>query len=216
MKKIYLFLLLLSSATAFAQKPEIRINANAGYAFPDSFDSYYSNTSYYSGRTDGSFQWGVGLEYVLPQKVGVELSYTRQDTKAPTTYADGTIFGLGVQTREFDVAFNYVMLGVTKYFPVNPTVEPYFGMQGGVAIVDVSNPVNANGGSVSRFGWAIKGGSNFWVAPKVGIKLQAGLNSVTQAAGGGLYFGTGGVGTGVSTYSTIYQFALGAGLVFKI
>ena len=34
--------------------------------------------------------------------------------------------------------------------------------------------------------------------------------------GGGLYFGTGGAGAGVSTYSSYYQFNLGGGLVFKL
>lgn len=215
MKKISLALLLaFCSVQAFSQKkPDIRINANANYAFADSFDSYYSNTSYYSGRSDGSFQWGLGLEYKLPNNVGIDLSYTRQDTKAPTTFQDGPI---SLTTREFDVAFNYIMLGGTAYFPVNETVEPYAGIQGGVAIVDISNPYNGNSGITTRFGWAIKGGSNFWVSPKVGLKLQVGLNSVSQAAGGGIYFGTAGAGTALGVYSTIYQFSIGSGLVFKI
>ncbi len=33
---------------------------------------------------------------------------------------------------------------------------------------------------------------------------------------GGFYFGTGGVGAGVSSYSTMYQFGVGGGLVFKL
>jgi len=40
--------------------------------------------------------------------------------------------------------------------------------------------------------------------------------SIAQGAGGGLYFGTGGVGAGVSTYSSMYQFQLGGGLTFKL
>jgi hypothetical protein len=42
------------------------------------------------------------------------------------------------------------------------------------------------------------------------------LLSAVQAVGGGLYFGTGGAGAGVSGFSTFYQFSLGGGLVFKI
>ena len=55
---------------------------------------------------------------------------------------------------------------------------------------------------------------NFWASEKIGIKLQAQLLSVAQATGGGLYFG-GGAGVAVSSYSTIYQFGLGGGLVFR-
>jgi hypothetical protein len=39
--------------------------------------------------------------------------------------------------------------------------------------------------------------------------------SAVQSAGGGLYFGTGGGGAGVSTYSSMYQFGLGGGLAFQ-
>lgn len=49
-----------------------------------------------------------------------------------------------------------------------------------------------------------------------GIRLQAQLLSPVQAAGGGFYFGTGGSGIGVSTYSSIYQFNLGGSLVFRL
>jgi hypothetical protein len=37
-----------------------------------------------------------------------------------------------------------------------------------------------------------------------------------QGAGGGLYFGTGGAGAGVSTYSSMLQFGLGGGLTFAL
>ena len=53
-------------------------------------------------------------------------------------------------------------------------------------------------------------------AIKVAIKLQGQLMSAVQSAGGGLYFGTGGAGAGVSTYSSMYQFGLGGGLVISL
>jgi len=51
---------------------------------------------------------------------------------------------------------------------------------------------------------------------KIGLKLTASLLSAVQGAGGGLYFGTGGAGAGVSTYSSMYQFALGGNLVIQL
>ncbi len=55
-----------------------------------------------------------------------------------------------------------------------------------------------------------------WVKEKVGIKLQAQLLSAVQSVGGGFYFGTGGSGGAVMAQSSMYQFELGGGLVFKM
>ena len=38
----------------------------------------------------------------------------------------------------------------------------------------------------------------------------------SQGFGGGAYFGTGGAGFALSSYSSIYQFGLGGGLTFKL
>jgi hypothetical protein len=46
----------------------------------------------------------------------------------------------------------------------------------------------------------------------VGLKIYAQLNTVVGGVGGGFYFGTGGSGAGVSTYSSMVQFGLGGGL----
>jgi len=40
--------------------------------------------------------------------------------------------------------------------------------------------------------------------------------SAVQSFGGGLYFGTGGAGAGVTGYSTMYQWVLGGGLTYKL
>jgi hypothetical protein len=86
----------------------------------------------------------------------------------------------------------------------------------GVAISDIDNPENGNSSSATKFAWGLRLGANIWATEKVGVKLQAQLFSAVQSAGGGFYFGTGGSGVGLSTYSTIYQFGLGGGLTFKL
>jgi len=42
------------------------------------------------------------------------------------------------------------------------------------------------------------------------------LLSAVQAIGGGVFFGTGGAGAGISALTTFYQFNIGGGLVFNI
>ena len=70
--------------------------------------------------------------------------------------------------------------------------------------------------SATKFAWGLRIGGVIWASEKVGVRLQAQLLSAVQSMGGGFYFGTGGAGAGVTSYSTIYQFGLGGGLVFKV
>jgi len=86
----------------------------------------------------------------------------------------------------------------------------------GMAIVDARSPETGYSASATKFAWGARLGCNIWATNRVGLKLQTQFMSIVQAAGGSLYFGSGGVGTGLSTYSTIYQFGLGGGLTFKL
>lgn len=191
--------------------PHLRINGYTFYAFDDKVDSYYSNTEYFNGTVKGGFQWGGGLEYMMIPSQSIELTYLRLDTEAPMEYYDNRI-----KNTTFDVATNYVMIGSNRYFGMNPRVEPYAGLQLGMAIFNVDNPDNGNSNNSTKFAWGAKLGANIWASENVGIKIQTGLLSAVQGAGGGLYFGTGGVGAGVSTYSTFFQFYIGGGLTLKM
>ena len=144
---------------------------------------------------------------------GIELSYLRLDSKAPMEYYNRN--SNRVEYTEFDVATNYVLIGGNRYFGLNPKVEPYAGLQAGMAIFNVTNPDSGRSGNSTKFAWGAKLGLNIWATEKVGLKAQTGLVSAVQAAGGGFYFGTGGAGAGVSTYSTFYQFYIGGGLSFN-
>jgi hypothetical protein len=199
--------------TANAQKTvsKFRINGYAGYVFDDGFDSYYDANSYYDGTIKGGFQWGIGAEYLVHQYYGIELLYYRQDTEAPTQY-----YQFGVKNTDFDVAVNYILVAGNRYFKLNnPVVVPYAGFMLGVAVVDIKNPDNGNSNNATKFAWGIRGGANFNTSARLAIKVQAQLLSAAQSAGGGLYFGTGGVGTGLSTYSSIYQFGFTGGIALN-
>lgn len=215
MKKILLSLvLLLAAEVTFGQ--EIRLNTYAGYVFKDRVDSYFSNSSYFDGTIQDGFRWGAGLEFHIPQKGAIELQYLRQDTNAPTTYRDGGILNGEIQFTDFDLAINWIFVNGTKYFPVNEVVEPFAGGGIGMAIFGLDNPDNGRSSSATKLSWNFRGGSNFWLADNVAVRVQASLMSAVQSVGGGFYFGTGGAGAGLSTYSSMYQFAFEGGLVFRI
>lgn len=197
--------------SAFSQKA--RLNLYSAYVFDDHFDSYYDPGNYYEGKITGGLQWGAGLEYLPHPRAGVELVYFGQYTTAPTSYQTGYV----PKYANLDLDMNYIMLGGNKYVrPEGGRVEGFGGLQAGMVIVSAKNPESGYSNSATKFAWGARLGAIIWASDKVGIKLQMMLLSAVQSAGGGLYFGTGGLGAGVSTYSSIYQFSLGGGLVFNL
>ena len=206
------------SNIAYAQGG-ININLYGSYVFDDKFDTYYSSSSYYEGKIKGGFQWGIGVEYMVQPEYGIELLYLRQDTNAPTRYYG--VINAGSGEVNLDLAMNYIMLAPTKHFlSSNEKLEGFAGFMAGMVIAEASNPdatgLDTGEDSATKFAWGLRLGGIIWASEKVGIRLQTQLLSATQAMGGGFYFGTGGAGAGVSSYSTIYQFGLGGGLVFKV
>jgi opacity protein-like surface antigen len=213
-KTLLLFFFAVISSAVMGQ--ELRLNTYGGYIFDDRVDSYFSNSSYYDGVIKGGFRWGAGIEYHIPGKGAIELQYLRQDTNAPTIYQDGGIFDGGIQNTNFDLALNWIMLNGTRYFPVNETVEPFAGAGFGMGIFALDNPDNGRSTNATKFAWNIRGGTNIWLADNVALRLQASLFSAVQSVGGGFYFGTGGSGAGLNSYSSMYQFGFEGGLVFRI
>ncbi|HEX6179948.1 MAG TPA: outer membrane beta-barrel protein [Chitinophagaceae bacterium] len=221
MKKFF-FLMMLTAVITSASAQEaasvqekFRLNVYTNYVFDDGFDSYYDPYNYYNGTMKGGFQWGVGAEFLLRKDYSLELMYLHQSTEAPTQYQSGT--GVLVKNTTFDVNIDYIMLGGNRYVQrPGSKAEPFGGLFVGVGILNVDNPDNGNQSSATKFAWGARLGCNIWASDRFGLKLQAQLLSIAQGAGGGLYFGTGGVGAGVSTYSSVYQFVLGGGITFKM
>ena len=213
MKPILSILLVCFFITASSQTT--RLNGYALYVFDDQFDSYYSNSDYYNGKFKGGLQWGVGLEYMPTPMNGIELVYLNQQTTAATSYwAPGQI---AEKHTNFDVGFNWAMLAFNRYMKKpGSKVEGFGGGMLGAAFINVKNPDNGNENSATKFAWGLRLGANIWASERMAIKLQGQLMSAVQGAGGGLYFGTGGGGVGVSTYSSMLQFGLGGGLSFAL
>jgi hypothetical protein len=205
-RTVVVVLICATSATAHT----LRLNLYGYYAFNDKFDSYFSNSSHYNGVVKGGFVWAAGIEYQIRPRQSMELSYQRMDTKAPTTYFDN-----GLKFANFDLGLNYLMLGGNHYLTNHPKLQPYCGVQAGLAIAQLNNPATNFSDTRTGFACGIRLGTNYLLTRTIRIKLQAGLASAVQSVGGGFYFGTGGLGAGLSSYSSMYQFQLGGGLVFN-
>ena len=211
MKKFLTAAIFVIISASAAQAQGLRLNGYALYTFDDRVSSFQSNTQRFDGKIKGGLTWGVGAEFMVQPEVGVEVSYYRMDTKAPTNYANPV-----PKSATFNVDLNWIMLGGTRYFHANPKIEPYAGLMLGAGIINANNPDNGFSQNHSAFAWGFKGGVNIWASERVGLKLQTNLMSMVQAVGGGLFFGTGGASVGVSTFSTLLQFSLGGGLVIKL
>ncbi|HTS44500.1 MAG TPA: outer membrane beta-barrel protein [Puia sp.] len=213
MKKYFFALAALVCLAYSGHSQNVRLNVYGNYVFNDHISSYYSSTSYFDGTVNGGFLWGGGLEFMLKQYYSAELAYLRLDTHVPINYYD---YNAGrAKTANLDANLNYILLHLGRSVHVNDKVEPYGGIGLGVCIIDAKNPTQNTSGSVTKFAWDLRAGVNIWATESVGLKLQVQLLSAVQGAGGGLYFGTGGAGAGISTYSTMLQFAIGGGLTFR-
>jgi hypothetical protein len=211
MKKTFLSLALFAGISILATAQSIHLNLYSSYVFDDKVDSYYDPSNYYNGTIKGGYSWGAGLEFLAAPTKGIELKYLHRTTTAPMEYYKNS-----VQHANFDVGLNYILIGGNNYFKTGGKVEPYAGADIGLALIYITNPNSGSENNTTKFAWDIKLGTNIWFNEKIALKLQADLLSAVQSAGGGLYFGTGGAGAGISTYSTMYQWGLGGGIVLKI
>jgi hypothetical protein len=213
MKKLLFVILTLVSLNAAAQN--VRLNGYANYVFDDKVDSYYgTGGAYFDGKIKGGFQWGVGLEYMLSPLNAVEITYYNQPTSAIASYRNGTSTGTN---QKFDVGVNWIMLnGVRHFMKPGGRFEGAAGAGLGVCIINTTNQKTGVDANTTKFAWQFRGGGTFWASEKVGIKINAQLQSAVQSIGGGFSIGTGGAGVGVSSYSSLLQFGLGGGLAIKL
>jgi hypothetical protein len=189
-----------------------KINLYSSYVFDDGVDATLNNGNYVRGTINGNYQWGAGFEYILKQTYGIELMYNRQNTQFPVTYTSSLVD----TNKTYDVDINYILVGGNKYLPLsNKSIKPFGGVLLGLAILNNQNPLPGAESSSTNFAWSARLGSDFMFSPNVGIRLQAQLQSAVQDIGGGVYLGTGGISTGISTESSMYQFGLGGALIIQ-
>jgi Outer membrane protein beta-barrel domain len=208
MKKAILSLFFIAAFAGIATAQKFRINAYGAYVFNDKVD-YSSGSNYYNGTVEGGFQGGAGLEYMFNHTSGLEFNYLHQSTNAPFTY-----YNDGAKDQTFDMKINYYLFDFNHYFELsNEKIEPFLGL--GLGWAGLSASTSQGSGNRSAFAWNIKGGTNIWLGKRVALKLQAQLASASAATGGGYFWSYWGP-VYATTYTSIYQFSLGGGLVFKL
>ncbi|MHA4812280.1 OmpA family protein [Flavitalea flava] len=209
MKKtgIILVLALLVTAGSFAQT-SVEFIPTVGYTFA-SRDNYYDS---YSRINDG-LNLGASLKFNLTRSFGLEILYSHMNTQSGL-YEYGY---RGDKLAGSDLKLDYILLGGVQSFGIqNSPVRPFIGGFLGAAILTPGEEAGYNGSSDTKFAVGVQLGTNIYMTPRLGLQLKAQVLSPVDVASGGLYFSNIGSGAGVSTYSSIYQFSLNAGLIMGL
>ena len=219
---LFFILALLFGALNQLSAQTYRINLYSAYTLDDDVNAVTDGNDYYSGTVVGGYQWGLGFEYIVKPTYGLELAYFRQDADVDVNYSTNYTANNNIKNEStFGAGLNWIFLGGNKYIPIpRSIVQPYGGLMLGMGIFSsddkqINDTVKYTGQSTTNFAWAGRLGANFMFSPNVGLKLQAQVMSAVQSFGGGLYAGTGGLGAGVDTESSMYQFGFGGALVIQ-
>lgn len=186
------------------------MNGFAGYTFDESFFGYYGEWRY-----KGNAHYGGSAEFVLQgastryNERTIELLYQGMSSDLSPNFSTGPNKPVNA-----NMTVSYLTLGINNYIGKSRKIMGFGGVALGAAFFNGDATVNntTQSASSTKFAINLKGGGRFMFSDNVGLKLYAQLNTVVGGVGGGFYFGTGGSGAGVSTYSSMVQLGLGGGL----
>jgi hypothetical protein len=206
MRKIAMILpiAVLLALHSFAQT-QVELIPNAGYTFA-------SRTDFYDvyGRINEGLNLGASLKFNLNRSFGLEVLYSHMNTQSG-------VYQYGYDGQKLaggDLALDYIMLGMVPSFNVSGPVRPFLGVLLGAAVLTPG--ANSAYSSDTKFAMGLQLGTNIYCTPRVGIQLKAQLLSPVDGTGGGFYVSNYGVSSGISGYSSIYQFSLNAGLIIGL
>jgi hypothetical protein len=114
---------------------------------------------------------------------------------------------------DFDVVFNYFMIGYVHELNPRAKVRPFFRAGAGAWW---ASPDYQGLSDTWRVAMDLAGGVKIYPSEKIGIRLQAAMMMPLVVYGGGLYVGTGGASVGVSAGIPIAQFNFSAGLIIVL
>lgn len=202
MKRNFLILAAALFLPLMLMAQTVEVTAFGGYVFPGTWNGSEGQI-YIRGNAQYGGQVSIGVSRVMD----VDLIYNRSDTKA-----EGSLYNT-IYSKDVPISANYMQVGFTKNFRINPIVSPYVGMNLGACLM---YPKEGQYNEAWFFSVGINGGAKIYFSKRVGLKLQAQAYVPVQGAGFGFYYGGGGGGSTVSLYSTLVQFGFTGGLVFRL
>ena len=206
-------LILLFTSGVYAQKLEI--TPFGGYFFAGKLTVANGDLNFKNG---GNYGVVIGLN-IQPQ-LGIEFTYNRLDTRLVLKE-----WRTGVSTDLFDMSINYFHLGavyeatkieggiVFTTFSLGATLFS----PGVTTMEDPDDPtIIYNIEDDWRFSIGLGAGIKKYISDKIGLRLQIRMLMPIFWASGGLYFGTGGSGLGISAGTALFQGDATIGLIFRL
>jgi hypothetical protein len=188
---------------SIAQKVEV--TPFGGYVFGGTMYGDYGDV-----HINDNAQYGGMISIAVSRVMDVDLIYNRSDTKAQVNY-----FSVNGYTKPYvdvPLSINYMQLGFTKNFRVHPKVSPFLGFNLGACLFAPKEDYS----DAWFFSMGFNGGAKFYLSNRFGLRIQAQGYIPVQGAGFAMFVGTGGTSTGVSVYSTLFQFGFTGGLIFRL
>lgn len=202
MKKLFFVLLCLFLTASLVRSQSFEIVPTVGYTFADRFHIPRGEA-----KIGDAFSYGATLSYVASSRLSLDLTWTGMscDSWARSSHYDLNTAGT--------VNANYILIGTTKYFPLNQEARLFTGAGIGVGIFSGKDD---DLGSSTKFAVGVKGGFKYDIAPNAGFVLQASLNMPVGDVGAGLWWNVGsGPSIAVSSSSPFFQFGLSGGFVIR-
>jgi hypothetical protein len=208
MKKYIILMAALFCLPFILNAQTVEITPFGGYVFPgtmnaDGGDVYFRGNAQYGGMIS------IGVSRVMD----IDLIYNRIDTKADVNIYS---WNNSYNYDEVPLSINYMMVGFTKNFRVNPVVSPFLGMSLGAVLFYPKEDAGHNYQEAWFFAAGLNGGAKVYFSKRVGLRVQAQALVPVQGSGFYMFAGSGGSGGGVSVYSTLVQFGFTGGLIFRL
>ncbi len=193
------------SGTVICYAQSIELRPIAAYTFQETFPVNSGNV-----RVNDGAMYGIALAYILEEKVDINLSYQIQ-----TTTLDINRYPSFLGDKGNNASISYYELGLNRNHVLQSTdkIIPYSGIKLGIAYLNMKDGRYED---VTRAALGLNVGAKVMFNNRIGLNLFALLQSPISGIGLTVSGGSGGVSTGVGTYSYVMQFSLGGGLVFKL
>jgi hypothetical protein len=206
MKKIKMLIAIVYisiSYTTVAQSIEFR--PIAVYTFRERFPISTGDVTIQDGGT-----YGGEVAFVANGKMDVNFTYLIQPTTLDIRRFPSF---LGDYGNKANISFYQLGVNRNHLLPGNDKVIPYTGIKMGVGYLNLESDKYYD---VTRFTIGLNLGVKIMLSERVGLNMLGMLQTPVSGFGLAVTAGSGGVSTGISTYSYVFQFSLGGGLVFKL
>jgi hypothetical protein len=204
MKKRILILAVVTCLPFLMNAQKVEVTPFGGYVFGGTM-----NTDNGTVRFLDNAQYGGIISIAVSRSMDIDLIYNRSDTKAVLNYYSPYN---NYYSQEVPLSINYMHIGFTKNFRVNPHVSPFLGFNLGTCLFYPKQDY----ADAWFFSVGLNAGAKVYFGKRIGIRIQAQGMMPIQASGYTFFAGSGGSGGGVSMYSTLLQFGFNGGLIFRL